>query len=205
MTDLRDAFRALRATPVVSAVAILSLALGIGANTAIFSLVNSLMLRSLPVKEPQQLVQVHGGADADVVEQSRCGSSCGSATASCSAARSPTRRSASTWRAAAKRSWSTASWPAAVLRRPRRSRDPRPHLHARERHPDGPGHRQPPGRRHQLRLLAAAVRRRRGRASARRSSSIGFPSPSSASRRRSSPASIRAPPTTSPSRSRRSR
>ena len=62
MTDFRDAFRALRATPVVSAVAILSLALGIGANTAIFSLVNSLMLRSLPVKEPQQLVQVMGGS-----------------------------------------------------------------------------------------------------------------------------------------------
>src|SRR5687768_14706299 len=61
MTDIRDAFRALRATPVVSAVAILSLALGIGANTAIFSLVNSLMLRSLPVKEPQQLVQVMTG------------------------------------------------------------------------------------------------------------------------------------------------
>ena len=61
MSDLRDAFRALRATPVVSAVAILSLALGIGANTAIFSLVNSLMLRSLPVKEPQRLVQVLAG------------------------------------------------------------------------------------------------------------------------------------------------
>ena len=61
MSDLRDAFRALRATPVVSAVAILSLALGIGANTAVFSLVNSLMLRSLPVKQPQQLVQVMTG------------------------------------------------------------------------------------------------------------------------------------------------
>ena len=61
MSDLRDAFRALRATPVVSAVAILSLALGIGANTAIFSIVNTLMLRSLPVKEPQQLVQVLAG------------------------------------------------------------------------------------------------------------------------------------------------
>jgi putative ABC transport system permease protein len=58
MTDLRDAFRALKATPVVAGVAILSLALGIGANTAIFSLVNTLMLRSLPVKDPQQLVQV---------------------------------------------------------------------------------------------------------------------------------------------------
>src|SRR5438067_3283597 len=61
MSDFRDAFRALRATPVVSAVAILSLALGIGANTAIFSLVNALMLQSLPVKEPQQLVQVMAG------------------------------------------------------------------------------------------------------------------------------------------------
>jgi predicted permease len=61
MTDVRDAFRSLRATPVVSAVAILSLALGIGANTAIFSIVNAVMLRALPVKEPQRLVQVMTG------------------------------------------------------------------------------------------------------------------------------------------------
>ena len=61
MPDLRDAFRALRATPVVSTVAILSLALGIGANTAIFSIVNALMLRDLPVKDAQQLVQVMTG------------------------------------------------------------------------------------------------------------------------------------------------
>src|SRR5713226_10283551 len=61
MSDLRDALRALRAYPVVSAVAILSLALGIGANTAIFSIVNALMLRALPVKEPQRLVQVMAG------------------------------------------------------------------------------------------------------------------------------------------------
>jgi len=58
MADIRDAFRALRGTPIVTAVAILSLALGIGANTAIFSLINALMLRSLPVKEPQRLVQL---------------------------------------------------------------------------------------------------------------------------------------------------
>ena len=58
MPDVRDALRALRATPIVAAVAILSLALGIGANTAIFSLINALMLRSLPVKDPQRLVQV---------------------------------------------------------------------------------------------------------------------------------------------------
>ncbi len=63
MTDLRDGLRALRATPVVSAVAVLSLALGIGANTAIFSLVNALMLRSLPVREPQRLVQLMTGPE----------------------------------------------------------------------------------------------------------------------------------------------
>ena len=61
MHDLRDAFRALKATPVVTAVAILSLALGIGANTAIFSLLDSLLLRSLPVTEPQRLVVVGNG------------------------------------------------------------------------------------------------------------------------------------------------
>jgi putative ABC transport system permease protein len=58
MHDLRLAFRSLRATPVVTLVAILSLALGIGANTAMFSLVDSLILRALPVKHPQQLALV---------------------------------------------------------------------------------------------------------------------------------------------------
>jgi len=62
MNDLRDALRALKASPIVSAVAILSLALGVGANTAIFSLVDSLMLRSLPVREPQRLAFLEGGA-----------------------------------------------------------------------------------------------------------------------------------------------
>ena len=58
MSDLRLALRALRATPVVSIVAVLSLALGIGANTAIFSLVNSVVLKALPVREPQALVML---------------------------------------------------------------------------------------------------------------------------------------------------
>src|SRR5260370_9355529 len=58
MRALRLAIRSLRATPIVSIVAALSLALGIGANTSIFSLVNSLLLRELPVKQPQQLAIV---------------------------------------------------------------------------------------------------------------------------------------------------
>jgi predicted permease len=59
MHDVRLAIRSLRSTPVVSIVAALSLALGIGANTAIFSLVNSLLLRTLPVADPTRLVVVN--------------------------------------------------------------------------------------------------------------------------------------------------
>jgi predicted permease len=54
--DLRFALRLMRQTPAVSAVAMLSLALGIGANVAIFSLVNALMLKTLPIHEPGRLV-----------------------------------------------------------------------------------------------------------------------------------------------------
>src|SRR5438874_7183257 len=61
MRDLRLALRTLRATPVASAVAVLSLALGIGANTAIFSLVNGLLLRPLPVTRPDLLLGVATG------------------------------------------------------------------------------------------------------------------------------------------------
>jgi putative ABC transport system permease protein len=58
---LRLAIRTLRATPIVTAVAILSLALGIGANTAIFSLVDGLLLRPLPVSRPDRLVGLSTG------------------------------------------------------------------------------------------------------------------------------------------------
>jgi putative ABC transport system permease protein len=54
--DLRFAFRLLRQTPAVSVVAMLSLALGIGANVAIFTLVNGLILKSLPIHEPHRLI-----------------------------------------------------------------------------------------------------------------------------------------------------
>jgi predicted lysophospholipase L1 biosynthesis ABC-type transport system permease subunit len=50
--NLRIALRSLRKTPVFTAVAVLSLALGIGANTAIFSLIDQMLLRMLPVKYP---------------------------------------------------------------------------------------------------------------------------------------------------------
>jgi putative ABC transport system permease protein len=58
MTGLKHALRTLAKTPFVTGVAILSLALGIGANTAIFSLFDQMLLRSLPVEAPDRLVNV---------------------------------------------------------------------------------------------------------------------------------------------------
>src|SRR6476619_196647 len=56
--DVRYALRALRASPGFAIVAILSLGLGIGANTAIFSLINAVVLRTLPVESPEELMEV---------------------------------------------------------------------------------------------------------------------------------------------------
>jgi putative ABC transport system permease protein len=56
--DIRFAIRLLSKAPTVTFVAVLSLALGIGANTAIFSLVDTVMLRMLPVQKPEQLVEI---------------------------------------------------------------------------------------------------------------------------------------------------
>ena len=56
--DVRYAVRLLRKTPLITTIAFLSLALGIGANTAIFSLIDAVMLRMLPVQNPEQLARI---------------------------------------------------------------------------------------------------------------------------------------------------
>jgi predicted permease len=58
VSDLKYAARTLLRTPMLTTVAVLSLALGIGANTAIFTLLDQLLLRLLPVKHPEQLVMI---------------------------------------------------------------------------------------------------------------------------------------------------
>jgi putative ABC transport system permease protein len=61
MNDLKFALRQLRKSPGFTLIAVLTLALGIGLNTTIFSLVNDLFLKGLPFKEPSRVVHLYGG------------------------------------------------------------------------------------------------------------------------------------------------
>ena len=69
MNDIRFAFRKLRQSPAFTSIAVITLALGIGLNTAIFSLINDLFLRGLPFKEPSRVLHLYGGDKArDLVD-----------------------------------------------------------------------------------------------------------------------------------------
>ncbi|HEX4007422.1 MAG TPA: ABC transporter permease [Acidobacteriaceae bacterium] len=68
--DIRSGVRQMVRSPGFSAVAIVSLALGIGANTAIFTLINDLLLKQLPVRDPQQLLSFGDGSSSGTIESS---------------------------------------------------------------------------------------------------------------------------------------
>ncbi len=68
-SEIRFALRQLRKNPGVTAVAIAALALGIGANTAIFSLINTLFLQPLPYPHPEELVQLTSTDTAKKLER----------------------------------------------------------------------------------------------------------------------------------------
>src|SRR5579875_1512742 len=66
LRDVRHGLRALRKAPVFTAAVVITLALGIGANTAIFTLIQDILLRSLPVANPSQLYRIGDTPDCCV-------------------------------------------------------------------------------------------------------------------------------------------
>src|SRR4029453_13091815 len=70
LKDLRHGFRTLRQAKGWTAVVVLSLALGIGANTALFSAVNGMLLTKVPVRDPDSLVRLRNAGRNDMVTSS---------------------------------------------------------------------------------------------------------------------------------------
>ena len=124
--DLRYGVRVLAQTPIFTAVAVLSLALGIGANSAIFSMVNGLLLRTLPVREPSRLVLLQGGSWTNP----HLGTG---ARPSCRFRRAGRRVGYGTLRSRSRRPVGVRRRPVRerrLFRDPRRARDPRADVHA---------------------------------------------------------------------------
>ena len=187
LKDLRHAVRMLLQAKGWTAVVVLSLALGIGANTALFSAINGLLLKTVPAKDPDTLVRFRYAGRNDMATSSsdygfsteRSGRTDTSAARSrirCFSSSSPTTDDDATCsrarRSAASTSSSTArrrlrppsSRPATTIRCSASRRAPRPHDPAGRRQADGAA-----GGGDQLEVLALAVRRPIRPSSARRS------------------------------------
>ncbi len=158
--DIRYAIRSLLKRPGFVAVAVITLALGIGANTAIFSLVNTVLLRSLPVERAGEIVSVAMRGKDDSMSafsypnyrdfRDRNETLSGLAGLSFRAAESESRRRERTYLGL--RSFRQ------LLRRARREGDQGPHVSSRRRQDATVESR----RRAQLRLVATTLRRRSG-------------------------------------------